>query len=145
MALYFTFRPPVVPWIKRQVFWFKEREPANEDNIFDKDYLKIVFYLYQAANLLLVSTSAQHILKAKFIGPIVGLFNFQQRFSPSGLICPFPGLTLVTKQLFSTFHVFGTLVMIGTFYYSVGESRSFQVTKLRVLLPILAALYSPCC
>ena len=29
MALLFTFKPPIVPWIKRQILWFKKYEPAN--------------------------------------------------------------------------------------------------------------------
>ena len=116
MALYFTLKPPIVPWIKRQILWFTNHEPVNEDNNFDKGYLKILFYFYQAANLLFVSNSAQHIFKTKFVEPLVGLFNFQQTFSPNGLICPFPGFTVVTKQLFSASHVFGTLLMTGVFY-----------------------------
>ena len=116
MALYFTFQPPIVPWIKRQIFWFKNHESVEEDRDFDKGYLKIIFYFYQAANLLFVSNSAQHVFKTKFIKPLIGLFNFQQTFSPYGLICPFPGLTVVTKQLFSASHVFGTLLMIGVFF-----------------------------
>ena len=116
MALYFTFKPPVVPWIKRQILWFKNHDPASEDNNFDKGYIKVIFYFYQAANLLLVSNSSQNIFKAKFIEPLVGLFNFQQKFSSDGLFCPFSGLTVVTKQLFSASHVFGTLLMIGIFY-----------------------------
>ena len=144
MALYFTFKPPIVPWIKRQILWFKKRESANENNSFDSGYLKIVFYFYQVANLVLVSDSTQHILKTKFIGPFVGFFNFQQRFSPSGLICPFPGLTVVTKELFSASHVFGTFLMIGVFFIFMWELRSFEVKKFHLLLPILVAFYKPC-
>ena len=126
MALYFTFKPPIVPWIKRQILWFKKRESADEDSDFDGSYLKIVFYFYQAANLLLVSNSFEDIFKTKFIEPFVGLFNFQQRFSPSGLICPFPGLTVVTKQLFSASHVLGTFLMIGGFYILHLGTRKFR-------------------
>ena len=115
MALYFTFKPPIVPWIKRQILWFKRHEPENQDNNFDRGYLKIVFYFYQAANLLLVSNSSQFLIKTKLIEPFVGLFNFHQILS-SGLICPFSGLMVVTKQLFSASHVFGTLLVIGAFY-----------------------------
>ena len=118
MALYFTLRPPFIPWIKRQILWFKKRETAdaNEEINFDRGYLKIVFYFYQAANLLLVSNSSQHIFKTKFIEIFLGLFNFQQNFSSSGLICPFLGLTAVTKEIFSASHVFGTFLMICIFY-----------------------------
>ena len=116
MAFYFIFKSPVLPWMKRQIIWFKECEPPNQDNCFDKGYLKILFYFYQAANLLFISNSAQHVLQTKFIEPLIGLFNFQQKFSSTGLIYPLPGLTAVTKQLFSSSHVFATLFMIGAFY-----------------------------
>ncbi|KAL9969737.1 hypothetical protein ACROYT_G021992 [Oculina patagonica] len=114
MALYVTFKPPIMPLITRQILWFKEHKPENNDNNFDKGYLKILFYFYQAANLLVVSSSSQYLIKANLIEPIVGLFNF--KLLPSRLICPFPGLTVVTKQLFSASHVFGTLLMICVFY-----------------------------
>ena len=116
MALYFTFRPPIVPWIKRQILWFKEHKPEDQDNNFDKGYLKILFYFYQAANLLVVSRSSQYVIKADLVEPIVGLFNFKLQSNYSRLICPFSGLTVVTKQLFSASHVFGTLLMICAFY-----------------------------
>ena len=115
IALYFTFKPSIIPSIKRHFFWFNNYNVANEEE-FDRGYVKIVFYLYQAADLLLVSNSSQRILKAKLIEPIVGLFNFHQKFSSSGLVCPFPGLTMVTKRLFSASQVLGTCVMIGLIY-----------------------------
>ncbi|KAL9969738.1 hypothetical protein ACROYT_G021993 [Oculina patagonica] len=115
LALYFTFKPPIVPWIKRQVLWFKENDQADQENGFDKGYLKILFYFYQASNLLLVSSYSQYpIIKSNLIEPIVGLFNF--KLHSSRLICPFPGFTVVTKQLFSASHVVGTLLMICVFY-----------------------------
>ena len=114
MALYFTFKPPVVPWIKRQILWFKENTPDDQDNNFDKGYLKILFYFYQAANLLLVSKYLPYPNKGNFIEPIVGVFNF--KVLSKRLICPFPGLTAITKQLFSASHVFGTFAMICAFY-----------------------------
>ena len=119
MALYLTFKPPILSWIKGQIFWFKVPKTAvTQEPDFDRGYLKIAFYFYQAANLLLVSSSrSRSLLKTYFVGPIVGLFNFQQRISSSsGFICPFAGLTVVTKFLFSTFHVFGALLMILLLY-----------------------------
>ena len=116
MAFYFTFKPPIVPWIKRQVLWFKTRDTTDEENEFDRGYLKIIFYFYQAANLLLVSSTSLRIFRTMFAGILVGLFNFQLRVSSGGLICPFPGITVVTKQLFSVSHVFGACLMIGIIY-----------------------------
>ena len=116
MALYVTFKPPLMPCIKRQILWFKKYEAANEEGNYDRGYLKIVFYLYQAGDLVLVSNSSERILNTEFMEPIVGLFNFRQTFSSSGLVCPFPGLTVVTKRLFSASQVFGTCLMIGLIY-----------------------------
>lgn len=113
VALYLTFKPPFLTWMKRQILWFKEPTPATQEPDFDRGYLKIGFYFYQAGSLLLVSSSSKSLMKTYFVEPVVGLFNFQQKFSSSsGFICPFPGFTVVTKRLFSTLHVFGTLVMI---------------------------------
>lgn len=117
VALYLTFKPPFLSWIKRQTLWFKESTPATQEPDFDRGYLKIAFYFYQVGDLLLVSSSSQSLIKSYFVETVVGLFNFQQKFSSSsGFICPFPGFTVVTKRLFSTFHVFGTLVTICLLY-----------------------------
>ena len=72
MVLYFIFTPPIVPWIRRQTLWFKENSPVNQDYNSDKGYLKILFYFYQAANLVVVSSSSQHVIKTNLIDPIVG-------------------------------------------------------------------------
>ena len=115
MALYFTLKPPIVPWIKHHILWFKENErAADQENNFDKGYLKILFFFYQAANLFLISNSSQFLIKANLIEPMVGLFNF--RFLSGGLSCPFPGLTVVSKQFFSASHVFCTMLVICIFY-----------------------------
>ena len=129
MALLFTFKPPIVSWIKRQILWFKKYEPANQDEDFDRGYLKIAFFFYQAANLLLVSDTTLHILKTEVWEPIIGLFNFQHNVSPvstTGVICPFPGLNAVTKRLLLASPVFGTMLMIGVFYMLHWGSKKIQ-------------------
>ena len=125
MAWYLTFKPPVVPWIKRQILWFKKNEPGNQDINFDKGYMKIVFYFYQAANLFLISGSSQSVIKTKAIEPIVGIFNFKSR-SLGGSVCPFPGLTVVTKELFLASYVFGTLLEICAIYGVVCGVQRFR-------------------
>ena len=123
VALYFTFKPIQVPWIKRQILWFKKHELTNQGSNFDAGYLKIVVNFYQAANLLLVFNSSQFIIKSKVIEPLVGLFNFQPKVSS---ICPFAGLTAVTKQLFSVLYVFGALLMIGVVYVLHRAIKKFR-------------------
>ena len=114
MAFYFIFTPAIGPWMKRQILWFKANKPASQNNNFDTGYLKIVFYFYQATNLLVVSTSSRHVIKTNLIEPVVGFFNFKSY--SAGLICPFPGLTVVSKQFFSASYVFCIMLMICLFY-----------------------------
>ena len=114
MALYFTFTPPVVSWIYGQIVWYKVHGSSNLED-YNKGYINIVFYFYQAANLLVITSSKEYV-KIEIIEVMVGLFNFQQKISPSGFICPFSGLTAVTKEFFHLCYVFATLFMICAFY-----------------------------
>ena len=116
IAFYLTFKPPITPWIMRQIKWFKTHETADEERNSDDGYVKIIFYFYQAADLLLASNTSLVFVEGKLKDILVGVFNFRQSFSSNGLICPFPGLTVVTKQLFSASQVFGTSLMIGVLY-----------------------------
>ena len=124
MALYLTYKPLVLPCIYRQIFWFKEHQAEDKENNADSGYLKIVFYFYQAADLLLISRSSTSVIKTHLIEPIMGIFNFQQKAFYGGSPCPFAGLTVVYKKLFSSIHVFGTLGMICLMYaLHVGVKR----------------------
>ena len=116
MAFFLTFKPPIIPWIKRQIKWFKTQETTDEESNSDGGYVKIIFYFYQAADLLLASNTSRRFVEGKVKNILVGVFNFRQSFSSNGLICPFRGLTVVTKQLFSASDVFGTCLMIGVLY-----------------------------
>ena len=116
IAFYLTFKPPITPWIMRQIKWFKTHEMGDEERNSDEGYVKIIFYFYQAADLLLASNTSLVFVEGKLKDILVGVFNFRQSFSSNGLICPFPGLTVVTKQLFSAYQVFGTSLMIGVLY-----------------------------
>ena len=143
MALFFTFKPPIVPWMKRQILWFQKHDPANQDEEFDRGYLKIVFYFYQAANLLLVSDSTLHILKTEIWEPVIGLFNFQQNISPvstTGVICPFPGLNAVTKRLLLASPVFGTMFMIAVFYMLHWGSKKIQCREAPSVGPYIGGI-----
>ena len=116
MAFYLTFKPPIIPWIVRQIKWFKTNDTADEESNSDGGYVKIIFYFYQAADLLLASNTSRRFVEGKVKDILVGVFNFRQSFSSNGPICPFRRLTVVTKQLFSASDVFGTCLMIGVLY-----------------------------
>ena len=117
MAFYLTFNPFITPWIMRQIKWFKTNDTADEERNSDRGFVKIIFYFYQAADLLLASNTSLRFVEGKLMDVLVGVFNFRQSFSSNGLICPFSGLTVVTKQLFSASYVFCTSLMICVFYY----------------------------
>ena len=83
---------------------------------FQEVILRLSFTSTRRRTFLLVSNSSQQIFKTKFVEPLIGMFNFQQKFSLGELVCLFPGLTVITKQLFSASHVIGTYLMIGIIY-----------------------------
>ena len=116
VAFYFTFKPPVATWTQRQILWFRRQTQQNQDENFDRGFMKIIFYFYQAANLVLVPESTQHILRTDFAATIIGLFNFKQNISPGKFPCPLPGLNVLTKRLLEASPVIGTMLMIPVFY-----------------------------
>ena len=140
MAYYLTFKPPIIPWINRQIKWFKTHETTDEESNRDGGYVKIIFYFYQGADLLLASNTSLRFVEGKVKYFLVGVFNFRQSFSWNGLICPFPGVTVVTKQLFSASHVFGTCLMIGVFYCLHRGAQRCRRKEIPSVSPYLAGI-----
>lgn len=117
MACYLIHKPAISRMFRSQVLWFLYR--GNKDCPYYHNtggYLKIVFYFYQVANLLLVTTSYDSLMESYLLQPVVGIFNFQLRFSSNGFLCPFPGLNAVNKQLLFASPVFGVLIMVALCY-----------------------------
>ena len=111
MAIYFVKKPPIVPFLTSQILWFRKTKmeqisnektsDSRENKVSDaastdKGYQKVVFYFYQASSLLFGGTTRE----SNIVPFLLASFNFQVPTSPSGLGCPFPGLTVVTKELF---------------------------------------------
>lgn len=130
VAIFFVTKPPIVPFLVSHIFWFKKtkgeenmNEKRSEDmqrknsdqKSADEGYLKVIFYFYQVANLLFTSTTGQTI-QGHFLVPFMAIFNFQVRTSSSGLGCPFPGLTIITKELFSISSVLVVVLCVFVFY-----------------------------
>ena len=140
MAFYLTFKPLITPWIMRQIKWFKTNDTADEERNSDTGFVKIIFYFYQAADLLLASNTSLRFVEGKLMDGLVGVFNFRHSFSSNGLICPFSGLTVVTKQLFSASHVFGTCLMIGVFYCLHRGAQRCRRKEIPSVSPYLAGI-----
>ena len=98
------------------IFQLSTEEIENE-KIQSVGFLEIIFYFYQISNLLIVSTSLEQLAKTKVLIPVQGFFNFQGKYLGNGYsICPIPGLSPETKQVFDVAPVFGTLVAIYVIY-----------------------------
>ena len=125
IAFYLLIKPPVLSFLGRQIFWFRKRvddfirqELGPVDKPSDSGYLKITFYFYQAAELLIIG-SAEDLLhhKIPFVITIVEAFNFEVRTLHALIDCPFVGLTAVTKELLLSGTVFLILSEIAVIYY----------------------------
>lgn len=119
LALLFIFEPPIIKILVRNTLWFRRTLPymmeyqplARRDN-FSKGFTKIIFYFYQIASYLTLQSFTEMAREAPYLSFFIGLFNFQTRISQGGLGCPFPGLTVVTKELIHALVVIATLLAI---------------------------------
>ena len=149
-ALYIVFKPPIFSLLYRQSLWFtktlsydRTRTSPNEDNSikYDAGYLKIVFYFYQVAELLMVKSPENSLHMVPFIPPIIALFNFQIKTMDGSIGCPFPGLSAVTKELFLCLKFLATLLSIGLiFVIHRAISRCFYLASPSLTLYLAAAL-----
>ncbi|XP_074621543.1 uncharacterized protein LOC141880068 isoform X1 [Acropora palmata] len=126
MAVYLFMKPPILNFLWKKIFWFRKREgytaigeldATMDENSESDGYLKIVFYFYQAAELLMVG-SAEHLFRHKvpFVQSIIEVFNFQIRALQKPIGCPFAGLTAVTKEVLLSGTIFLILAELVTIY-----------------------------
>ncbi|KAJ7369492.1 hypothetical protein OS493_038564 [Desmophyllum pertusum] len=125
LALYLLIKPPILFFLANQILWFnslrreenRERDDLSRNNEHsDSGYIKITFYFYQAAELLMISSIENLLEKIPFIYIVIAAFNFQIRTINKGLGCPFVGLTVVTKELVLSGAVFLTMTDIVLIY-----------------------------
>lgn len=124
MAFYLLTKPPVLSFLARQIVWFIKREDYHSieevgqvDTHSDNGYLKITFYFYQAAELLIVGSKEEMLHhKIPFVSTVVDAFNFQVRTLHRVIDCPFAGLTAVTKELLLSGSVFLTMTELVAIY-----------------------------
>ncbi|KAL9956301.1 hypothetical protein ACROYT_G037763 [Oculina patagonica] len=149
-ALYVIFKPPIFSLLYRQSLWFRKTPESsqtaaspNEDNSdkHDAGYLKIVFYFYQVAELVMVKSPENALHMVPFIPPVIALFNFQVKTMDGSIGCPFPGLTAVTKELFMCLKFLATLLFIGVIYgIHRSISKSCHITTPSLALYLAVAL-----
>ena len=114
---YLLFKYSILPHFKAQVLWFlSDNSIVPRDSTRDSGYLKIVFYFYQVSGLLLISTNTETLFRSHAIIPLVELFNFKIGSFNTGVVCPFSGLTALTKTLFEALLVLVILLIIPLIY-----------------------------
>ena len=149
-ALYVVFKPPIFSLLYQQSLWFmkkatnfRQQFSANEHNGDKQDAgcLKIVFYFYQVAELVMVRSPENTLHMVPFIPPVIAFFNFQVKTMDGSIGCPFPGLDAVTKELFMCLKFLATLLSIG-FIYAIHRfiSKSFHLPVPSLALYLAVAL-----
>ncbi|KAL9973706.1 hypothetical protein ACROYT_G020194 [Oculina patagonica] len=125
LALYLLIKPPILGFLANQILWFRRKEEDHEKDDLggfhqhsgaDNGYIKITFYFYQVAELLMVGSIESLLEKLPFIYTVIAAFNFQVRTINHGIGCPFPGMTAVSKQLVLSGTVFMTMTDIVLIY-----------------------------
>ena len=121
-ALYMLKKPPLVSSLGKQLLWFKTKTDSRMTQHLghshsDDGHLKIIFYFYQAAKLIMIGSLETLIHnKIPVIHVLLAAFNFSVLTVDRRIGCPFAGLTAVTKEVFLCLPVFCTMAMICLFY-----------------------------
>lgn len=157
MAVYLLTKPPLLRLLcVEKILWFikknkKERSRGKSNQVKeqkDSGYIKIVFYYYQVADLLMEDSFGDMFHKFPFIYIFISAYNFEVRDISRGIGCPFVGMTAVTKQLLLSATVFATManvVFIYCVHVVVNWVRGKRMPSLRhymaVVLEILLLGY----
>ena len=148
-AVYIVFKPPIFSGLLKQSLWFKNKPAKSdfrqtllkEDKKHDFGYLKIIFYFYQVAEVVMIKSPEKTFHLVPIIPPIIAIFNFQVKSLNGSIGCPFPGLTVVTKELFKCMKFVGTLLSIGLIYaIHRATSRSLHTAPPSMKLYLAVAL-----
>ena len=146
-AVYFVFKPPVLSVLCKQTLWFKRipkkanRKTLSQENEIDHDpgYLKIIFYFYQVAELVMINSPEKTLHMVPFIPPVIAVFNFQVKTLDGSIGCPFPGLSAVTKELFLCLKFLATMFCVGVIYAihrAASTSRYIATPSLMLYLAV---------
>ena len=148
-AVYIVFKPPIFSGLLKQSLWFKNKPAESdfrqtslkEDKKHDFGYLKIIFYFYQVVELVMIKSPENTFHLVPIMPPIIAIFNFQVKSLNGSIGCPFPGLTVVTKELFKCMKFVGTLLSIGLIYaIHRAASRSLHTAPPSIKLYLAVAL-----
>ena len=117
-SMYFIIQPDFVGMLWNWVTWYSRGNSQNNienEKVFDPGYERVVFFYYQATDVLLVGGSFD--VWDKYISQFVlGIFNFEIRLNREGFACPFPGLNPVSKIFLHTLGVYSVLFALPVIF-----------------------------
>ena len=119
-AFYLVQKPPVFEWVGKQLTWLITRraEENNQENVSPNyGFLKIIFYFYQVAGVLTVSSyGVEHLLRNEIVLPVTNLFNLKLYANTNWKICPWPIFTPLLKTVFQLVTVMTIVFWIPVLY-----------------------------
>ena len=125
-SLYLITKPPVFETVVKHLTWFipsckEENYPVtcSLDSTVRKSispnygFLKVIFYFYQVAGVLTVSSyGVKNLLRNEIALPIANLLNFKLYANTNWKICPWPIFTPLLKTMFE-------VVTVVTIFFSI--------------------------
>ena len=129
-ALYLVEKPPVFEWVKKQLTWLIPGRTEENDQVIGSlnstvresvspNYgcLKTIFYYYQVAGVLIVSSyGVKNLLRNKIVLPFTNLLNLKLYANTNWKICPWPIFTPLLKTVFHLVTVVTIFVWIPVLY-----------------------------
>ena len=119
-ALYLVGKPPVFECVGKQLTWLiPRRAEENDQESVSPNYgfLKIIFYFYQVAGVLTVSSyGVEHLLRNEIVLPVTNLFNLKLYANTNWKICPWPIFTPLLKTVFHLVTVMTIFFWIPVLY-----------------------------
>ena len=117
-------------WVGKQLTWFIPRRTEENDQVIcslnstvresvSPNYgcLKIIFYFYQVAGVLIVpSYGVKNLLRNKIVLPFTNLFNLKPYANTNWKICPWPIFTPLSKTVFDLVTVMTIFFWIPVLY-----------------------------
>ena len=124
LVLYLLIKPPILSFLGHQILWFRSGENQIRDDLGQNDnhkdadsgYIKITFYFYQVAELLMDGSIESRFEKIPFVYFVISAFNFQVATVNNEIGCPFAGLTAVTKEMLLSGTVFLSMADVVIMY-----------------------------
>ena len=125
LIVYLLKKPSLVLFLKEQILWCRkdgqragslELSAGHIKEDLEYGYIKIAFFFYQVAELLSTDSLENTMAQVRYISAVVALFNFEVNVVDKGIGCPFPGLTVVTKELFLSSLVFVAITHVYIIY-----------------------------